>query len=149
MLGAGRRQEIVEIVEQNNGATVAELSKLFGVSRATVRRDLTRLGHQGLIERAHGGAAPNLRGRALGFPEPPMLKRASLQAQEKRWIGRAAAKHVEDGDVAIISGGTTTAQMIPHIAQRQELTIITNALNIASLLASYPNISVIVLGGAR
>ena len=62
---------------------------------------------------------------------------------------RAAAEHIEDGDVAIISGGTTTAQMIPHLAQRQELTIITNALNIASLLASYPNISVIVLGGAR
>jgi DeoR/GlpR family transcriptional regulator of sugar metabolism len=148
VLGAGRRQEIVEIVEQNNGATVAELSKLFGVSRATVRRDLTRLSHQGLIERAHGGAAPNPRGRARGFPEPPMLKRASIQAQEKRWIGRAAAKHVADGDVAIISGGTTTAQMIPHIAQRRELTIITNALNIASLLASYLNISVIVLGGA-
>jgi DeoR/GlpR family transcriptional regulator of sugar metabolism len=77
-----------------------------------------------------------------------MLKRASIQAQAKKWIGRTAAKHVEDGDVAIISGGTTTAQMIPHIAQRRELTIITNALNIASLLASYPNISVIVLGGA-
>ena len=96
VLGAGRRQEIVEIVEQNNGATVAELSKLFGVSRATVRRDLTRLSHQGLIERAHGGAAPNPRGRARGFPEPPMLKRASIQAQEKRWIGRAAAEHIED-----------------------------------------------------
>ena len=146
MLGAGRRQEIVEIVEQNNGATVAELSELFGVSRATVRRDLTRLSQQDLIERAHGGAAPNPRAR--GFPEPPMLKRASIQVQEKRWIGRAAAKHIEDGDVAIISGGTTTVQMIPHIAQRRELTIITNALNIASLLASYPNISVIVLGGA-
>ena len=87
MLGAGRRQEIVEIVEQNNGATVAELSKLFGVSRATVRRDLTRLGHQGLIERAHGGAAPNFRGRALGFPEPPMLKRASLQRRRSDGSG--------------------------------------------------------------
>ena len=87
MLGAGRRQEIVEIVEQNNGATVAELSKLFGVSRATVRRDLTRLSHQGLIERAHGGAAPNPRGRARGFPESPMLKRASIQAQAKNGSG--------------------------------------------------------------
>jgi DeoR family transcriptional regulator of aga operon len=50
--------------------------------------------------------------------------------------------------VVIISGGTTTAQMIPHIALRRELTIITNALNSAPLVASYPNISVIVLGGA-
>lgn len=148
MLDAGRRRQIVAFIEENNGATVAQLSGQFGVSQATVRRDLTKLGQQGLIERAHGGAAPKFRSQVQRFPEPPILKRASLQAKEKRDIGRAAARHVEDGDTVIVSGGTTTAQMIPHLAERRNLTVITNALNIASLLASYPNITAIILGGA-
>jgi DeoR/GlpR family transcriptional regulator of sugar metabolism len=148
VLDVERRQQIIGFVERHNGATVAELGERFGVSHATVRRDLALLSRRGLIERAHGGAAPILLGSAQRFPEPPILKRAALQAEEKRRIGRAASKYVRDGDVAIISGGTTTAQMIPHLVDRQELTVITNALNIASLLAPYPNITVIILGGA-
>lgn len=147
VLDVERRQRMIGFVEQHNGATVGELGERFGVSQATVRRDLALLSRQGLIERAHGGAAPKLLGRAQRFPEPPVLKRAALQAEEKRRIGRAASKYVKDGDVAIISGGTTTTQMIPHLVDRQELKVITNALNIASLLAPYPNITVIILGG--
>lgn len=147
MLDTGRRQQMVHLIEKNNGATVVELSKWFGVSEATVRRDLLQLSQQGLIERAHGGATPRSQGRYRGFPEPPILKRASLQAEEKKQIGKAASRCVEDGDVIIVSGGTTTAQMVPHLAERRELTIITNALNITSLLARYSNIEVIVLGG--
>jgi DeoR/GlpR family transcriptional regulator of sugar metabolism len=147
VLDVERRQRIVAFVEQNGGATVVELSERFGVSHATVRRDLAQLSRRGLVERAHGGAAPSLQGRIQTFPEPPVLKRASLRAQEKRDIGRVASGYVEDGDVIIVSGGTTTAQMIPHLVERQELAVITNALNIASLLAPYPNVAVIMLGG--
>jgi DeoR family transcriptional regulator of aga operon len=147
VLDVERRQRLVAFVEQNNGATVAELSEQFGVSQATVRRDLTRLDQQGLIERAHGGAAPRTRRRDADFPEPPVLRRAFLQVVEKQAIGRVAAEYVSDGDVVIITGGTTTAEMIPHLARRRDLTIITNALNIASLLAPHKNITVIMLGG--
>jgi len=148
VLDVERRQQIIGFVERHSGATVAELGERFGVSHATVRRDLALLSRRGLIERAHGGAAPKLLDSAQRFPEPPILKRSALQAEEKRRIGQAASKYVRDGDVALISGGTTTAQMIPHLVDRQELTVITNALNIASLLAPYPNITVIILGGA-
>ena len=148
MLDVERRQQMVAYVEGRNGATVAELGERFGVSHATVRRDLAQLSRQGLLERAHGGAAPRLRGRTEKFPEPPVLRRSSLQVGEKREIGRAAAGHVEDGDVVMISGGTTTAEMIPHLVERRGLTVITNALNIAFLLAPHPNVGVIMLGGA-
>lgn len=147
MLDAERRQRIVAFVEQNKGATVAELCGQFGVSQATVRRDLTQLNRQGVIERAHGGATPKLRGRAAGFLEPPIVKRASSQAKAKRQIGHAASKYVEDGDVIIAAPGTTTAEMIRNLTDRRNLTVITNALNIASLLASHPNIDTIVTGG--
>lgn len=139
---------MVELVEQNNGATVAELSERFGISQATVRRDLARLQERGFVERAHGGATPRLVGWARGNPESPILGRASLQPKEKQRIGLAASEYVEDGDVIIVTGGTTTAEMVKHLEDRRGLTVITNALNIASLLAPYQNVTVIILGGA-
>ena len=147
MLAAGRRRKIVDYVEQSGDATVESLSRAFDVSPATIRRDLTYLDRQGLIERAHGGAAPRTRGRLPGLPEPPILKRSAMQVAEKRAIGRAAAPYVDDGDVLVISGGSTTAEMIPYIAERQGLTVITNSLSIAALLAGYPDITAVILGG--
>lgn len=148
VLDGERRQRMVAFVEEHDGATVAQLSERFRISQATVRRDLARLQKRGFIERAHGGATPRLAGRVGGFPEPPVLGRASLRSEEKRRIGLAASGHVEDGDVIVVSGGTTTAEMVRHLADRRDLTVITNALNIASLMAPYRNISVIILGGA-
>lgn len=147
MLDTHRRQEIVDYIERNAGATVGDLADAFGVSAATVRRDLTQLDRQGLIERAHGGAAPRGRGRVPGVPEPPILSRSTMQVAEKRAIGKAAAHYVKDGDVVVISGGSTTAEMIPYVAERQDLTVITNSLNIASLLAAHPEITAVIVGG--
>ncbi len=148
MLDAERRQRIVALVERDNGATVGQLSKQFGVSDATVRRDLLHLSQRGLIERAHGGAAPR-RGRHLhGLPEPPLLKRALVETEAKRRIAAAAAATVVDGETIIVAGGTTTAEMAGHLAERRRLTVLTNALNIALLLAPHPGLTVIVLGGA-
>ena len=58
MLDVERRQKMVALVEQHDGATVRELSKTLAVSEATVRRDLILLSKEGLLERGHGGAAP-------------------------------------------------------------------------------------------
>jgi DeoR/GlpR family transcriptional regulator of sugar metabolism len=147
MLDVERRQQMITFIEQRNGATVGELSKQFAVSEATVRRDLLYLSKRGFIDRAHGGAAPRRHRHTPGVAEPPLLTRAALQAEEKHRIGLAAARYIEDGDTAIIAGGTTTSEMIPHLADRRGLTIITNTLHIATLLCSYPHITVIVLGG--
>lgn len=146
MLDTERRQRLVELVDQRHSLTVAELSAELSVSPATIRRDLAQLSQQGMIERAHGGAARRIR-RAVEMPEPPLLRRSSLQVEEKRRIGKAAAAYVCDGETIIISSGTTTAEMVPHLAGCNELTVITNALNIVLGLAAYPNITVIVLGG--
>jgi len=147
LLDTERRQQVVAFIEDRNGATVAALSERFGVSEATARRDIVALSRQGLIERAHGGAVPRRVRHTPGLPEPPILERAALQADEKRRIGRAAARLVQDGDTIIVNGGTTTEQMIPHLAGRRNLTVITNALNIANLLTAQPTITTVVLGG--
>jgi DeoR family transcriptional regulator of aga operon len=147
VLDIERRQQMVAFIEQNAGATVAELRERFGVSDATVRRDLIRLSKQGYIERGHGEAVPRRLRSFQGLPEMPVLERASLQVEEKRCIGQAAAHYVESGDVIIISGGTTTAQMRDHLGNRCELTVVTNALNIVSLLAPYHDIQTVITGG--
>ena len=146
MLDTERRQQIVDLVEQRNSLTVAELSEHFKVSLATIRRDLGQLSERGMIERAHGGAARRVRS-ATTLPEPPLLNRATLQADEKRRIGKAAAAHVHDDETIIVTSGTTTAEMVPHLADRANLTVITNAINIVLALAPYPTITVIVPGG--
>lgn len=147
MLDVERRQQMVAFVEQNEGATVAELKDRFGVSDATVRRDLIQLSKQGFLERGHGGAVPRRLRRSQGLPELPVLERSSLQVEAKRRIGQAAARHVEDGDVIILSGGTTTAEMVPYLVEQRDLTVITNALNVASLLAPHENIKTVISGG--
>ena len=147
MLDVERRQKMVALVELHDGATVRELSKTFAVSEATVRRDLILLSKEGLLERGHGGAAPRHPRRSQGLPELPLLERAGLQIAEKQLIGLAAARHVEDGDVIMINGGTTTAEMIRHLDRVQDLTVITNALNIVSLLATYHHIKTVITGG--
>lgn len=146
MLNTERRQQILELVEHQRSVTVAELSERFQVSAATIRRDLDALSRRGMVERAHGGAARRVQA-ATETPEPPLLTRSALQAEEKRRIGRAAAAHVHDGETIIISSGTTTAEMAPHLAGRADLTVITNAINIALALAPYPAITVIMPGG--
>lgn len=147
VLDAERRQQIVAYVDQHQGATVANLSEQFGVSEATIRRDLMQLSKRGLIQRAHGGAIPWRVRHVEGFPEPPILDRAAVLTEEKRRIGRLAARLVEDGDTIMIAGGTTTAHMIPDLAERSRLTVVTNNLNVASLLAPLTHITVIMIGG--
>jgi len=143
LLKRDRQQKISELITEKKSATVTELSRLFGVSQATIRRDLDSLDSQGAIQRAHGGAI--LAERAA--PEPPVIHRMAEQAGEKRRIGEAAAKLVEDGDTIFIGSGTTTLEMARHLSARKNLTVITNALNVANCLVDHPEITVVITGG--
>lgn len=143
MLKRERHRKISEFIKEKKSATVAELSRLFGVSQVTIRRDLESLDSQGAIERAHGGAI--LAERAA--PEPPVIHRMAEQAEEKRRIGEAAAKLVEDGDTIFIGSGTTTLEMARCLSGKKNLTVITNALNVANCLADDPEITVVITGG--
>lgn len=139
----GRLRRILEAVKQNGQVTVVELSQRFGVSNVTIRRDLDELADRGLLLRAHGGAISV----ALALPEPPVVQR---MLQEQRWkerIGRAAAALVADGESVFIGSGSTTAYVARHLVDRKNLTVVTNALNIATELAAAEGVTVVVTGG--
>jgi len=143
LLNTERQQQIVQFIRERKRATVAELSERFGVSEATIRRDLEKLDGQGEIRRAHGGAVTVER----AAPEPPVVHRMVENQEEKRRIGQAAAQLVQDGDVIFLGSGTTTLEVARNLDGKENLTVITNALNIANQLAGKQNITVIVTGG--
>src|SRR3954447_10085146 len=134
--------EILDRVVENGSVDVVSLADEFGVSAATVRRDLQALHSQGLLRRTHGGALPRPAGLEL-----PIQYKSTRQHREKRAIGLAAAGLVRDGDVVGMTGGTTATEVARALADRRGLTIVTNALYIAAELVSRPHIRLLVVGG--
>jgi DeoR family transcriptional regulator, aga operon transcriptional repressor len=142
MRKAERFGRILELLAGDGSVAVGDLARDLGVSEATIRRDLRSLDDQRLLARAHGGAV------AHGtLYELPVRYRTGQRREEKQRIARAARERVADGSVVALTGGTTTTEVARAIADREGLTIVTNALNIAAELAVRPNLKLIVTGG--
>ncbi|HVA05874.1 MAG TPA: DeoR/GlpR family DNA-binding transcription regulator [Acidimicrobiales bacterium] len=137
-----RFSAILGQLESDGTTTVDGLAKLLNVSSATVRRDLQKLQDHRLLARTHGGAVA----QAVAY-ELPVRYRAGRHSAEKKRIGAAAAALIADGAVVGITGGTTTTEAARALAGRSDLTILTNALNIAAELAVRPNLRLVVTGG--
>lgn len=138
-----RQRLILEIVRDNQQATVSELNRRFDVSEVTIRRDLRELAERGELRRAHGGAIV----ATPAPPEPPVIQRTTRAEHCKACIGRAAAALVPDGDSIFIGSGSTTVYVARHLIDRKNLTVVTNALNVATELATAEGITVVVTGG--
>ena len=140
-----RRRLIVELVERAGRATVEELAARFKISPVTIRADLEALARNAAIVRSHGGALP---APAHAVDTPLSIKETRHHAQ-KRLIGQAAARLVEDGQTIILDSGSTTIEIARALRQRKwsELTVITNGLHIALELGAVSAIRVMMLGG--
>lgn len=134
---------ILDRLAKHGTLGVTDLAQELGVSTASVRRDLEMLEEQHLLSRTHGGAVAN----SLVY-ELPLRYRGGRQKEEKRRIAAAILGMLGEGTISIgLTGGTTTTEVARVLATRTGLTIVTNALNIASDLALRPNIKLIVTGG--
>jgi DeoR/GlpR family transcriptional regulator of sugar metabolism len=139
-----RRQVILELVRANGAVSLRELSRVVKSSEVTVRRDLRLLESQGLLDRRHGGAvSPG----ALGH-EPSNAEKFPAAGAEKAAIGELAASLVSDGDTIGIGPGTTTQTFARRLALFRELTVITNSLLVAQVLARSQGIEVVLTGGS-
>lgn len=138
-----RLRRIMDAIQQDGLVTVAQLSQHFGVSDVTVRRDLRELAAQGLLHRAHGGAILT----SPASPEPPVIQRMQKDEHYKKLIGRAAAALVSDGESVFIGSGSTTAHVARCLATRKGLTVVTNAINVATELANAEAVTIVVTGG--
>jgi DeoR/GlpR family transcriptional regulator of sugar metabolism len=138
-----RYQQIIQILEEQRRATVAQLSGVLSVSEPTVRKDLARLEGQGVVVRTRGGAVLSTRHpMELAFDV-----RERLQRNEKRNIGEAARRLVQDGDCIALDASTTALYLARGLKDRRELTVVTNGIRVAMELASNPGITVLLTGG--
>ena len=138
MREAERRVRLVERLRADGRSSIADLADELGVTPSTVRRDLERLSREGRVIRTYGGAT-------LG--EPAARSTAFDPAlPAKRAIAREAATLVQDGTTIAISSGTTALAFARELLDRR-LTVITNALDVATTLWDRDGIELIVLGG--
>lgn len=143
MLQNQRRDKILELIREDGHAKVTDLSRIFKVTEVTIRQDLEAMEKEGAIVREHGGAY--LKNIDLN------VKNFSLQNQEnlaeKMMIARKAVEFIHDGDTIILDSGSTTTEIARLLTNYSNLTVITNALNIALILGAQAGINVIVTGG--
>lgn len=142
MQRAERMGAILERLSADGSVSVADIATELDVSAATVRRDLRLLEDQRLLGRTHGGAVP----QGVLY-ELPLRYKSARQHQQKLRIAREAASRVADGWAIGLTGGTTTTEVARVLVERRRLTVVTNALNIASELAVRPNLKLVVTGG--
>lgn len=143
MFGEERKKEILDILNLKGNVKVSELSKHYNVSEVTIRKDLQELEEAGLIERVHGGAVVPQKAKY----EPTFTEKTDKYIDEKIAIGKAAASLIKEGDTIALDAGTTTLQLAKNISH-ENLTVITNSLDIAEELADRKNMEVIVIGGS-
>ncbi|WP_209402757.1 DeoR/GlpR family DNA-binding transcription regulator [Pseudozobellia sp. WGM2] len=143
LLATKRREKIIEFLKEDGSAKVIDLAKLFKVTEVTIRQDLEKLENQGLIIREHGGAFLKDMG--------DKVKSFSLVHQEnlelKETIAIKCLDFIESGDTIILDSGSTTTEIAKKLIGYKNLTVITNALNIALMLGTEPGIEVIMTGG--
>ena len=143
MLNEERKRAIVDLVNRDGRALVADLSRQFETSQVTIRKDLEQLHEQGLIHRSHGGAIPTHEG---ALEDPALSEKEQLHRKEKLNIASASARFVKEGQVVILDSGTTTTAIARMLRNFRNLTIITNAVNIAAELSN-TTLDVILTGG--
>lgn len=141
----GRRSSILQLLKQNSNISVNELSKKFNVSEVTIRKDLNLLKERNLLVRTRGGAILHEAPKDDNDMSIRFKKLANYR--EKQAIGRMAASLIEEGDTIIIDSGTTALQVACNLHKFNNLTILTNAINVAQEVLSYKRFNVILLGG--
>ncbi|KAB8137514.1 DeoR/GlpR transcriptional regulator [Gracilibacillus oryzae] len=144
MLTLERQEVILSLLKEKEIVSVHQMCKMTGASESTIRRDLTELENQQLIKRVHGGASLLKKKRE----EPTILEKTTQNQREKELIAKQAASFVEDGDSIYIDAGTSTLQMIPHLADKS-VVVVTNGIPHVQLLIEYEIETYVIAGKAK
>ncbi|KHF41663.1 DeoR/GlpR family DNA-binding transcription regulator [Halalkalibacter okhensis] len=142
LLAANRQKEIVKLTLQSQSVRVVHLSKLFGVTEETIRRDLEKLESEGQLKRIHGGAVP----LNDGSMELPLIERTVQNINEKRLIGQKAAEFVVDGDIIALDSSTTCLELAKSL-DNQSIHVFTNGLPVVMELGNKTSMKVLCTGG--
>lgn len=137
-----RQDAIAAALERVGRARVGDLSREFGVSEVTIRKDLTALENRGELRRVHGGATRS-RARDAGA----FSARLTAATERKKDIARRAAKLVRAGSTIVVDSSSSAYYLARHLVDVKNLTVITSSLPTASLLLDASSATVHLLGG--
>ncbi len=141
MLSAERRQLIADLIRKRTTVRVRDLCTRFDASESTIRRDLEALEQEGILERTYGGATATARtGVGLSW-------RGDVLSAEQMRIGAVMADLVVEGETVFLGPGMTPLAVACHIADKPGITVVTNALDVATYLTEHSQWPVIVTGG--
>lgn len=143
MLAAQRRSLILEKAYSEKRVIVAELSKEFGVSEETIRRDLEKLEEEGHVTKEYGGAIVS---EKTGIDLPFNIRRQSNPAGKQK-IAELVSNLLEDGDNIFLDASTTAVFIAKNIKSKEGLTVITNSIENIVELADAPSVEVVSTGG--
>ncbi|SEO97585.1 transcriptional regulator, DeoR family [Salinihabitans flavidus] len=137
-----RQREIVALIRRSGLQSINRLADRFGVATQTIRRDINGLCDHGLARRVHGGVVAPSNPVNLNFSA-----RRILNEDAKRAIARAAACEIPNGSTVLLGIGTTVQYTAEALMEHADLTIITNNLEVATLLCIADSAEVHLLGG--
>lgn len=136
---SGRKKQVLEILTENTGISIAEISDQLNVSVVTIRSDLESLAESGFIVRMRGGGLPAF--------HQSILDRQKSMGVEKLQIAKAAADKVQDGDRVMIVAGTTTSLIPRFLLGKRDVHIVTNSTLLLPYVRINPALHVTLVGG--
>jgi DeoR family glycerol-3-phosphate regulon repressor len=138
-----RQHLIMDYIRHHGSVQVDQLSSHLKVTPQTIRRDLNQLYDQNLLQRVHGGAVVKDNVENLGYGA-----RKTLMAEEKYNIARQTAELLPDNSSLFINIGTTTEGVAEFLFERKGMLVVTNNINVASMLWPAPGLEVMIAGGS-
>jgi DeoR/GlpR family transcriptional regulator of sugar metabolism len=138
-----RLEKIIALLEKEDRLVTKNLPEILNTTSVTIRKDIAILEQRGLLKRTHGGA---IKPRKL-FHGLALNEKEKLNLEEKIRIAKKAAKLIFEGDTIILDSGSTTSFIAKEIKHMKGITVITNAINIVSILLN-SDIDVILIGGS-
>lgn len=143
MYATERQQRILAEARAAGRVEVTALADALAVTPETIRRDLTALESRGSVRRVHGGAIPVERLEI----EPTLASRTQRRTDVKRRIAARVLEELPTGGTVILDAGSTTQAIVELLPHDAELTVITDSLPAATVLATRPGITLYLLGG--
>lgn len=138
-----RMDSILTFLSENKRISIEQICKLYDVSRDTARRDLVLLEKNGCIVRTHGGA---ILPSSEHYDIKPYRERLNIESEEKYKIAKKSLSFIKPGE-AIFMDTSTTVQNLAELISSDNLTVVTNSINLGDILSKNSNMNITILGG--